>query len=66
MVFSPEGSRAYVQNSLLNIPGMNDGSISVIDLETGEKTGSIDTFKDAGLTINTIVLTPEADNVHAH
>ncbi|MCZ0814323.1 hypothetical protein N5A93_19060 [Roseovarius sp. EGI FJ00037] len=66
LVFSEDGSRAYVQNSLLNIDGMNDGSISVIDLETGEKTGSIDTFKDAGLTINTIVLTPEADDFHSH
>lgn len=37
MVLSPDGSRAYVQNSLLNIEGMNDGSISVIDLATGEK-----------------------------
>jgi len=25
LVFSPDGSRAYVQNSLLNIEGMNDG-----------------------------------------
>ncbi len=66
LVFSEDGSRAYVQNSLLNIEGMNDGSISVIDLETGEKTGSIDTFKEAGLTINTIVLTPEAKDFHSH
>ena len=66
LVFSPDGNRAYVQNSLINIPGMNDGSISVIDLVKGEKIGSIDTFKDAGLTINTIMLTPEAEDFHAH
>jgi DNA-binding beta-propeller fold protein YncE len=60
LVFSTDGQLAYVQNSLINIEGMNDGSISVIDLETGDKVDSIDTFKDAGLTINTIVLTPEA------
>lgn len=66
LVFSHDGSRAYVQNSLLNIEGMNDGSISVIDLETGEKIDSIDTFKDAGLTINTIALTPEAEDFHSH
>lgn len=66
LVFSPDGSRAYVQNSLLNIEGMNDGSISVIDLETGKKIDSIDTFKNAGLTINTIVLTPEAEDFHSH
>lgn len=66
LVFSPDGRRAYVQNSLLNIEGMNDGSISVIDLETGEKTDSIDTFKEAGLTVNAIALTPEAEDFHSH
>lgn len=66
LVFSPDGKRAYVQNSLINLPGMNDGSISVIDLAAGEKIGSIDTFKDAGLTINTIVPPPEAEDFHAH
>ncbi|SDZ58179.1 DNA-binding beta-propeller fold protein YncE [Jannaschia faecimaris] len=66
LVFSPDGGRAYVQNSLLNIEGMNDGSISVIDLATGEQMDSINTFKDAGLTINTIVLTPEAEDSHSH
>ena len=66
LVFSPDGSRAYVQNSLLNLDGMNDGSISVINLATGAKIDSIDTFKNAGLTINTIVLTPEAEDFHSH
>ncbi|WP_349369066.1 hypothetical protein [Salinarimonas sp.] len=66
LVFSPDKSRAYVQNSLLNIEGMNDGSISVVDLETGETIDSIDTFKNAGLTVNTIVLTPEAEDSHSH
>jgi len=27
LVFSPDGRRAWVQNGLANIPGMNDGSI---------------------------------------
>ncbi len=66
LVFSPDGTRAYVQNGLANIEGINDGSISVIDLETGEKTGSIDTFKDAGFTVNMIALTPEAEDTHTH
>ena len=66
LVFSQDGSRAYVQNGLANIDGINDGSISVIDLETGTKTGSIDTFKDAGLTVNMIALTPEAEDTHTH
>ncbi len=66
LVFSPDGSRAFVQNGLANIEGINDGSISVIDLETGTKTGSIDTFKDAGFTVNMIALTPEAEDTHTH
>ena len=66
LVFSPDGSRAYVQNGLANIEGINDGSISVIDLETGTKTDSIDTFKDAGFTVNMIALTPEAEDSHTH
>ena len=66
LVFSPDGTRAYVQNGLANIEGINDGSILVIDIETGEKTDSIDTFKAAGLTVNMIALTPEAEDTHTH
>jgi DNA-binding beta-propeller fold protein YncE len=66
LVFSPDGRRAYVQNGLANIDGVNDGSISVIDLETGTKSDSIDTFKDAGFTVNMIALTPEAADTHTH
>src|SRR5581483_5271499 len=32
---------AFVQNSLLNLPGMSDGSITVIDLSKGEVIGKI-------------------------
>ncbi|NIW77343.1 MAG: hypothetical protein GWN08_19180 [Gemmatimonadetes bacterium] len=66
MVFSPDGRYAFVQNSLLNLDGMSDGSISVIDLEKREKVDSIDTFKDAGLRPNCIVLLPEFGGGHTH
>jgi len=66
LVFSPDGRRAYVQNGLANIAGLNDGSISVIDLQTGDTVDSIDTFKDAGFTVNMIALTPEAEDSHTH
>lgn len=66
LVFSPDGRRAYVQNGLANIEGVNDGSISVIDLETGATLDSIDTFKNAGFTVNMIALTPEAEDTHTH
>lgn len=56
MVFTPDYSHAFVQNSFINLPDMHDGSISVVDLETGKVVDSIDTLKDRGLTPNNISL----------
>jgi DNA-binding beta-propeller fold protein YncE len=56
MTFSPDGRTAFVQNSFLNLPGLHDGSITVVDLERGEAVGSIDTLKRQGLTPNNITL----------
>jgi len=56
MVFSPDYRFAFVQNSLLNLPGLNDGSITIVDLERGAAIGSIDTLKRDGLTPNNITL----------
>jgi DNA-binding beta-propeller fold protein YncE len=66
MAFSQDGRLVFVQNSLLNLEGMSDGSISVIDLEKGEKIDSIDTLKNAGLRPNCIVLLPEYGSAHTH
>jgi DNA-binding beta-propeller fold protein YncE len=33
VAFSPDKRYAFVQNNLLNLPGLSDGSISVVDLE---------------------------------
>ncbi len=49
---------AFVQNGLINFPGMNDGSVTVIDLRTEEVVASVDTLKDAGLSTNHILLLP--------
>ena len=57
--FSPDERYAFVQNSLLNLPGMSDGSIKVIDLEKEEVVASMDTLKNQGLNPNSIVLLPE-------
>ena len=57
---------AFVQNSLLNLPGMSDGSITVIDLEKQEAVASIDTLKDQGFNPNLIVLLPEWYNAAGH
>jgi DNA-binding beta-propeller fold protein YncE len=58
VAISPDEHYAFVQNSFVNLPEMNDGSISVIDVEKGEKIGSIDTLKHQGLNPNSIVLLP--------
>ena len=59
VAITPDESRAYVQNSLLNLPGINDGSITVIDLVKLEVIGTIDTFKDKGLAPNSITMLPK-------
>jgi DNA-binding beta-propeller fold protein YncE len=56
MVFSPGYKHAYVQNSFINLPDMHDGTISVVDLETGKVIRSIDTLKEKGFTPNNISL----------
>jgi hypothetical protein len=57
--FSPDERYAFVQNSLLNLPGMSDGSVTVINLVKGEVVASMDTLKNQGLNPNCIVLLPE-------
>lgn len=66
LVFSEDGSLALVQNGLANVEGINDGSISVVDLDRMETIRQIDTFKDAGFTVNMIELLPESPGVHTH
>lgn len=58
LVFSPDEKYLFVQNSLLNLPGMDDGSITVIDVAQGKAIHSINTLKDAGYNPNCIVLLP--------
>lgn len=58
LVFSPDERYLFVQNSLLNLPGMSDGSVTVIDVAKGEPVKSVDTLKHQGLNPNSIVLLP--------
>jgi len=46
LVLSPDEHYLFVQNSLLNLPGMSDGSVTVIDVTKGEPLASIDTLKN--------------------
>ena len=57
---------AFVQNSLLNLPGMSDGSITVIDLGKGEVVGSIKTLHEQGFNPNSIVLLPQWNHPAGH
>ncbi|MDH4088784.1 MAG: YncE family protein, partial [Nitrospira sp.] len=57
-VLSPDERYLFVQNSLLNLEGMSDGSITVIDLQEDKVLGSIDTLKAAGFNPNCIMLLP--------
>jgi DNA-binding beta-propeller fold protein YncE len=58
-VLSPDERYLFVQNSLLNLEGMSDGSITVIDLAKGGKVlRNIETLKRQGLNPNCIMLLP--------
>ena len=48
----------FVQNSFLNLEGMSNGSITVIDLKTDQVVGNIDTLKAAGFNPNCIMPLP--------
>jgi hypothetical protein len=55
-----------VQNALLNLPGMSDGSVTVVDLQKQEVVKSMDTLKDAGFNPNSIALLPAWYNAAGH
>lgn len=66
VAFSPDERYAFVQNSFLNLPQMDDGSITVVDLVNMEKKATIATLKNQGLNPNCIVLLPEWHYDAAH
>jgi DNA-binding beta-propeller fold protein YncE len=66
VAFSTDNRFAFVQNNLLNLPDLSDGSITVIDIAKGEAIASIDTLKNQGLNPNCIILLPEWSKGHAH
>ena len=66
VAFTKDWRYAFVQNALLSLPGMSDGSITVIDLEKEEVIGSVDTLKKQGFNPNSIVLLPEWNHPAGH
>jgi len=57
---------AFVQNSLLNLPGLSDGSVTVIDLKARKVVKSMDTLKNAGFNPNSLVLLPKWNSLAGH
>src|SRR5258706_4429810 len=66
VAFTKDGRYAYVQNALLNLPGMSDGSVTIIDLKTETVVGSMDTLKLKGLNPNSMVLLPQWNDPAGH
>ncbi|MEH6814520.1 MAG: hypothetical protein V7677_18450 [Motiliproteus sp.] len=66
VAFSKDNKYAFVQNSFINLPGMSDGSITVVDLQQNRVVDQIDTFKSQGLNPNCIVLLPEWNDPAGH
>lgn len=61
-----DGRYGFVQNSFINLPGMRDGSVTVVDLKAQKVVASMDTLKNAGFNPNSIVLLPKWNEMGAH
>jgi DNA-binding beta-propeller fold protein YncE len=57
--FSPDDRYAFAQNSLLNLPNMNDCVVSVIDMKQNKVVAEVDVLKRAGVTPNCIIMLPK-------
>lgn len=66
VAFDKEGRYLFVQNSFINLPGMHEGTVSVIDRSSMKKIRDMTTLKDQGLTPNSIVLLPEWNDLAGH
>ena len=66
VAFTKDWKLAFVQNTLLNLPGMSEGNVTVINLETEEVIAQIDTLQKAGYNPNLIVLLPEWNSLAGH
>ena len=66
VAFTKDWRYAFVQNALLNLPGMSDGSITVVDLKEQKVIASVDTLKNKGYNPNSIVLLPKWNHLAGH
>ena len=66
VAFTKDGRYAFVQNALLNLPGMSDGSVTIVDLKSEKVVGSMDALKLKGLNPNSMVLLPKWNDLAGH
>jgi DNA-binding beta-propeller fold protein YncE len=66
VAFTQDGKLAFVQNALLNLPGMSEGTITVVDMEKEEVIAQIDTLQQMGYNPNSIVLLPDWNHFAGH
>jgi len=66
VAFDKTGRYIFVQNSFINLPGMHEGTVTVIDRKTLAVVSQMSTLKDRGLTPNSIVLIPEQNFLAGH
>ncbi|MCH8214282.1 MAG: YncE family protein [Proteobacteria bacterium] len=64
--FTKDWKYGFVQNAFINLKGMDDGSITVVDLQKQEVIGSVDTLKNLGFNPNSIVLLPKWNALAGH
>lgn len=66
VAFTKDGRYAWIQNSFINLPGMSEGSISVVDMESLTVVDTINTFIENGFNPNCMVLLPEWNHPMGH
>ena len=66
VAFTKDWRYGFVQNAFINLKGMDDGSITVVDLKSGKVVASVDTLKNMGFNPNCIVLLPRWNHLAGH
>ena len=54
VLFSTDNKYMFVQNNLLNLDGLNAGTISVVDFQTGNTITTLDDFVEKGMMIESL------------
>jgi len=66
VAITKDGKYGFVQNALLNLPGLSDGSVTIVNLQTQKVVASMDTLKKEGFNPNCIVLLPQWNDLAGH